>query len=190
MKIKDFKVGESPEWTKKLVEQLPHGSVLECAYNKKEFTYVGQKLDYDAINDLRIKDYFGTNRSAYFEHARVLAFAKIISLPEASAEPKAGDMVEVSDDGKTWVNAYNWFLIGKSINRNCYYCESDGQTQAYWEYIRLPQKSEVESKAEELMGNMLPLKFVGSENTYINWGAAKEKIHQAIKWGQDNPDKK
>lgn len=100
-------------------------------------------------------------------------------------EPIPGDMVEYCPNRIAWEKG---IYIAKWKEKFIVENKFGDVSEVYG--IRLPQKSEVESKAKEFMGDMLPLKFTGFENTYVNWDEAKEKIIEAIKWGQANPDKK
>lgn len=196
-----FKVGDCPQWTPELIKQLPHGTVLECAYQPEDvFTYKGQEIDYDAAGDMIV---LFSEIYNYFEYKKGERYAKILSLPdirEASPsaqqefvkanpgmqhveEPKAGDMVEARING--WPDG-NWrdrkYLCKNSFGK--FVCEyKDGSVEIFDE-IRLPQKSEVESKAKEIL------------ETWIDFGddagtieVVTNAIKSAIKWGQANPGK-
>lgn len=72
-----FKVGDRPKWTEELINYLPHGTVLKCAYLGSEFTYNGEKIFTEGDGSI----------NTAVETWRWFAdgdgnFAEIISLPE------------------------------------------------------------------------------------------------------------
>lgn len=97
-----------------------------------------------------------------------------------SPEPKAGDMVEAADLKDFSVAIVGYFTGGKD-KRGRYICEVNelGELFAY-NFIRLPRKSEVESKAKEL--NEALIADNGKDAYY--------RLLDAIKWGQQNKDAK
>ena len=100
------------------------------------------------------------------------------------AEPKAGDMVEVRIAGwpmDVWKS--RTFLCKNS--RGKFVCEySDGGVEVY-DHIRLPQKSEVESKAKEFFNES----FMDYDTFPVFTSEMKSYGINCIKWGQQNPEK-
>lgn len=75
-----FKVGDRPKWTPELIKQLPHGTVLECAYNsanKKEWE--GRHVIFEC--NAYVEPYSNMPFYLIFEGK----YAKIISPPETKS---------------------------------------------------------------------------------------------------------
>lgn len=102
-------------------------------------------------------------------------------------EPKAGDMVEVLLPRGEWADNF-YFTGGKSKDDNYIVQDWAGDLFEY-DRIRLPQKSEVESKVEEL-ANKFTL-YDGSDGNYtlVSLHEVKEAMLSMAKWGQANHGK-
>lgn len=94
-----------------------------------------------------------------------------------NSEPKAGDMVEASDI-VSFADYWNGYFTGGKTKKGFYIIEPDNGKLQEFKFIRLPQKSEVESAAIEAM----------EEIDYHNF--PKDLFLAGVKWGQHNPDKK
>lgn len=103
-------------------------------------------------------------------------WAEIVSTPnQETPEPKAGDMVEVYNG--SWCSG--WTYTGGRLKSGSYVCEGDSGIIVGWVEIRLPQKSEVESKVNNLVSEW-----------NISNKTAPELLLDAIKWGQQNTNAK
>lgn len=99
-----------------------------------------------------------------------------------STEPKAGDMVEVRNSSK-WSESL-WGYLGVKTSLGKFVCQDENGDVDSFNDIRLPRKSEVESKAEEFMDKIK----TSPTNGIVSY--ANELFKQAIKWGQQNPNSK
>lgn len=107
-------------------------------------------------------------------------------------EPKAGDIVDVFFSHiKKW-DCDGWKYLGLKSSKGEFVCEWEktGEVNSFSD-IRLPQKSEVKSKANELLVHVYEgyYNHVGDQHMITkDW--LIEKMIEIAKWGQQNPDKK
>lgn len=176
------------ELLQKAITDYPIGTAVKCAITGGEgktssIPYHDDITDDEVFIDAEAIN-IGSNYVGIYFRGK---WAEIISQPkEARPEPKAGDMVQGLCSDNHW-SVESYFNTGGKDRHGYAIVLNSLDNYVTFSAIRLPQKSWVESKVDEMIKESIE----GEEECeFLPLEEIKQLMIDICKWGQANPDKK